>query len=344
MTKIYLSYEMLFTMLRIKGLISRGCAASWMAYRLERRRKSYRPLRKVGYMVYSMSDDLDKAIKAAAKASPMDTNKAYAGFFFHRLLCRVFSDPNSSFLLKGGQSMLARTVDARATRDIDLLSEGVDLEQAVEELKRLASIDMGDFVMFTFSQVKSIKDEDEYRAGVCVVFHVRLGNKRLQDVSVDLVADEIPQEGFDTLTPADRIEVRGIPTCDYRIYTVESALADKFCGIVERHDGRSSSRQKDLIDVLIYALSSEIDGAALSRRLQVEQTARKMPRSDRFEIPAEWRESGEARFRKLCGQVPLVKGANGLDDAVKIASKLFNPVLDGSAAGKKWDPASGAWI
>lgn len=40
-------------------------------------------------MTYKTSDDLDKAIKAAAKASPMDTGRAYAGFFFHRFLCRV---------------------------------------------------------------------------------------------------------------------------------------------------------------------------------------------------------------------------------------------------------------
>lgn len=56
-------------------------------------------------MRYKTSEDLDKAIKAAAKASPMDTGRAYAGFFFHRLLCRVFSDPDPRFLLKGGLGM-----------------------------------------------------------------------------------------------------------------------------------------------------------------------------------------------------------------------------------------------
>lgn len=94
-------------------------------------------------MRYKTSEDLDTAIKAAAKASPMDTGRAYAGFFFHRLLCRVFSDPDSHFLLKGGLSMLARTIDARATRDIDLLSTGDDLGEAVEELKRLAAVALG---------------------------------------------------------------------------------------------------------------------------------------------------------------------------------------------------------
>ena len=216
-------------------------------------------------MRYKTSEGLDKAIKAAAQASPMDTGRAYAGFFFHRLLCRVFSDPDSRFLLKGGLSMLARTIDARATRDIDLLSTGDDLEEAVEELKRLASVDLGDFVTFSFAGMAPIKAEDEYRSGMNVRFQVRLGNKRLQDISIDLVADDIPQEDFDTVMPVDRITVRDLPTCSYRVYAVESSLADKLCGIVERHHDRPSSRQKDLVDVVVFARSCAIDGTKLSR-------------------------------------------------------------------------------
>ena len=124
-------------------------------------------------MRYKTSEDLDRAIKAAAEASPLDTGRAYAGFFFHRLLCRVFSDPDSRFLLKGGLGMLARTIDARATRDIDLLSTGDDLEEAVEELKRLAAVDLGDFVTFSFAGMTPIKAEDEYRSG-------KLGNFTLE--------------------------------------------------------------------------------------------------------------------------------------------------------------------
>mgnify|MGYP002246834635 CR=1 FL=1 len=74
-------------------------------------------------MVCKTPAALEMAIKAAAKASPLETGRAVSGFYFHRLLCRVFSKPDSPFMLKGGQSMLARTMDARATRDIDLLSE-----------------------------------------------------------------------------------------------------------------------------------------------------------------------------------------------------------------------------
>jgi hypothetical protein len=42
------------------------------------------------------------AVKEAAKLSPLDTGKAVSGFYFHRLLCRVFADDNMGFVLKGG--------------------------------------------------------------------------------------------------------------------------------------------------------------------------------------------------------------------------------------------------
>ncbi len=34
---------------------------------------------------------LEMAVKEAARRSPLDTNRAVVEFYFHRLLCRVFS-------------------------------------------------------------------------------------------------------------------------------------------------------------------------------------------------------------------------------------------------------------
>ena len=55
---------------------------------------------------------LEMAIKEAAKASPLDTGIAVSGFYYHRLLYRVFSDPGTPSVLRGGFGVLARTVDA----------------------------------------------------------------------------------------------------------------------------------------------------------------------------------------------------------------------------------------
>lgn len=68
-------------------------------------------------MAYTSAAALEMAVKAAAKASPQDTGRVVSAFYFHRFLCRVFANSNDSFILKGGQSVLARTLDARATRD-----------------------------------------------------------------------------------------------------------------------------------------------------------------------------------------------------------------------------------
>ena len=131
------------------------------------------------------------AVKEAAKKSPLDANRAIAGFYLHRLLCRVFSDPDSPFVLKGGQSVLARTVDARATRDIDLLARETSVEAAVADLRRLAGIGIDDFISFSFDKAEPIKADGEHRSGMKVWFTPSLGGKSLQAASVDLVVDEI---------------------------------------------------------------------------------------------------------------------------------------------------------
>lgn len=142
-------------------------------------------------MRYKTPAALEMAVKEAAKKSPLDTNRAIAGFYFHRLLRRVFSDPDSPFVLKGGQSVLARTVDARATKDIDLLARETSVEAAAADLRRLAGIGLGDFISFSFDKAEPIKADDEYRSGMKVWFTPSLGGKSLQAVSVDLVVDEV---------------------------------------------------------------------------------------------------------------------------------------------------------
>ena len=212
-------------------------------------------------MRYKAPAAIEMAVKEAAKKSPLDTNRSIAGFYFHRLLCRIFSDPDSPFVLKGGQSVLARTVDERATRDIDLLARETSVGAAVADLRRLAGIGLDDSISFSFDKAEPIKADDEYRSGMKVWFTPSLGGKSLQAVSVDLVVDGLEPE---TITPADRLQIEDILVFDYRIHRAESALADKLLAMVEVHDGRPSSRVKDLVDVVVYAKACRIDSRTLA--------------------------------------------------------------------------------
>ncbi|WP_126513907.1 nucleotidyl transferase AbiEii/AbiGii toxin family protein [Slackia heliotrinireducens] len=283
------------------------------------------------------------AVKDAAKASPLDTNRAIAGFYFHRLLYRVFSEPGTPFVLKGGQGMLARTADARATRDIDLATDSMDVDAAVDELERLAAKDADDFVTFELRGVAPIKGEDAYRDGYTVVFDAFIGPKRVQRVSVDLVADSIAIGEPDYMAPADRIDVRGIPVCDYPVYPSARAVADKVCGIVERHAGRPSSRVKDLMDIAAYALTDDFDAETLGAALKREASARRLSLGSEFSLPAEWGDAHEAQYSKLAVQARMSQDMSTLSGALSISRALLDPVLSGSATGS-WSHIARAWV
>lgn len=295
-------------------------------------------------MKYRTPNALEMAVKAAAKDSPLDTGRAISSFYFHRLLCRIFSDSDRKFVLKGGQSMLARTVDARATRDIDLLSKEQSLADALEALKAAASIDLGDHMRFTFEGASEIKTEDEYRSGLSVVFMPWLGPKRMQPISIDLVIDEIPLDEAELVTPADRIPVEGVEAFDYLVYPVENALADKLCAMLERHGGRPSSRVKDLVDILVYAVTCPVDGSKLAANIKKEAGARKICLPGHFVLPEGWEGAYDKQFVKLHGQTGLPDSCASIADASTLAGKLFDSVLSEDAEELSWDPGMLRWM
>lgn len=284
------------------------------------------------------------AVKAAAAASPMDTGAAVSSFYFHRLLCRVFSGGNDSFVLKGGQAMLARTVGARATRDIDLRPTETSLEAALEELVRLVRRPTWATSSRSSSRSRPIKAGDEYRDGISVRFVPILGARRMPPISIDLVVNEVTHEGAEPIAPADRIEVEGLVTCDYLVYPIEAALADKLCGIVERHGGRASSRVKDLVDVTVYAVTSEVDGGRLQSRLRREAAVRRIPPpDDTFRLPEAWGFPQARQFAKLCQMTGLPGSLKNIDAAGELAGMLFGPAIRGKAEGLRWNPSGLKW-
>lgn len=294
-------------------------------------------------MRYKSAAALEMAIKAAAAASPADTSRAIASFYFHRLLCRVFAGGNRSFVLKGGQAMLARTVDARATRDIDLHSMGQDLDGALAELIRAAETDLEDFLTYEFAGSQPIKTEDEYRDGVSLKFVPILGAKRMQAVSIDLVVDKVPLEGAELITPVDRIMVEGLETFDYFVYPVERALADKLCALVEMHGGRSTSRVKDLVDVAIYAITTEIDGGKLQNCVRHETAVRGISLDAAFRTPEAWGAPQERQFGKLCQMTGLPKSLRRLSAASELAGILLDPAIRGEVEGLTWNSSELRW-
>lgn len=295
-------------------------------------------------MGYATPRALEMALKEAARKSPLGTSRAISGFYFHRLLCRIFSDPCSPFILKGGQGMLARMLDARVTRDIDLSVADSNLDYAVDLLIKLSAVDLGDFVSFQFDHREQIKTTEQYRAGCRIVFRVYLGGKSMSPVSIDLVSDVVGAECYDVITPMDRVSLDGVPECDYRVYSPSSALADKFCGIIERHDGRPSSRQKDLVDIVMMITNLDFDLDDVSARLERELRVRQLEKPRVFSVPAEWKEKDSGRHELIASRTGMPEAFISLQSSESLASIFFDTALSGEGFNLTWVHQKLEWL
>lgn len=295
---------------------------------------------------YQSSAALEMAVRAAARKSGRDVSRAIEEFYTGRLLERVFSEEGSAFVLKGGRSMLARTVDARYTRDTDFQYEGADLAVAVEELKRLAAMDLGDFMEFRFLSAERIANEQEYRDGYRVVFDAVLGGtKSLSQVSIDLVAAQVSSADVDVVEPANRLEIKGIPTFDYRVYPVVCAVADKVCATMQLYSGnRPSSRVRDLVDLVVYVTNEDMDGTALSERIELESRLRRLYPLAGFMVPESWHGASARSFVKSAKEANLPAEYCSVVDAEQLVVACVNPAIDHSVDGMVWSAAQLEWI
>ena len=80
--------------------------------------------------------------KTTATQRGVEPASVLRGFVFDRFLARVFTRLDGPWVLKGGNAVLARVSDARATKDLDLLNELDDLDGAVAALRRLLDVDL----------------------------------------------------------------------------------------------------------------------------------------------------------------------------------------------------------
>lgn len=284
----------------------------------------------------------DAARRAAADDPSLDVNKRIQLEYFNRFLSRVFSEAeDSEWVLKGGTGMLARVPSTRATRDIDLYRRGFSLTQALDDLIRLAAIDLGDHFRFQYvSHTQSIgNDTQPYTEGYQVRFEIFIGLSAKDSLQVDLaVGTGITGEVTKT-DPANALDLPRLVSHQYRLYPVVDQIADKVCATMTEYNERTSSREKDLVDLVVFATTQDIDGAALRIAITTEARRRQMEPFDYFVVPATW----GAGYTKLSRPVPHCSDYRSVDLAADLAKRLIDPALSGDADGKTWSHETLSW-
>lgn len=297
---------------------------------------------------YATPAAVEAAIKTAAqKAAALDpslsVNERIRLESFNRFLSRVFIDgDNTPWLLKGGTSMLARIPSTRATLDIDLYHRNSDLDRSLNELRRLIRADLGDHFLFEYAgHAQSLGGEQQpYAEAYRVKFSVYIGAQPKGFLHVDLAIGVGITAPATTTHPANALDLPRLVSNPYRLYPTVDQIADKVCATHQTYNGRGSTREKDLVDLVVLALTQDIDGAALTTALQAETRRRRMTPIQRFAIPTGW----GAGYRKLARTVILCADHPAADLAAELVSRLIDPALTGDASGKWWSKQKRKWI
>lgn len=103
-------------------------------------------------------------------------------------------------------------------------------------------------------------------------------------------------------------------------------------------DGGPSSRYRDLADIVVFAHTTVVDAAMLTRAIHSEAKRRSISLPEQFVVPdsADW----PAGYARVARDVPgLVE--RDLASALITASRFLDPILSGKALGH-WDPVSQA--
>ena len=276
---------------------------------------------------------LTDRIRERAKGGHWTVQQLQRQFAYDRLLERLYL-VDDGWIVKGAVALMARGLGVRGSLDIDVYRE-VSKDVAVADVQKAATLDV-DWMSFELGSPEPINDGSGARLKVRAI----IGGSTWAEFSIDLVGADLRMTGQpEDVPPLARGVMPDVKQRGYRAYPIVDHVADKVAAIFELHgpSRRSSSRYRDLIDLIAIATGATIDAAPQRVALQSEFERRGLAWPERFIVPDEtsWRAGYEAEARQS-----LLMTATTIDDALAIVVPFIDPLFDGSASGQWRD---GAW-
>lgn len=278
----------------------------------------------------------------SSKVTGVPTGELIERYYHRRLLARVFHVDRDGWVLKGGQALLVRWPRARYSTDVDLLRIGDEatVDNAVEALITAVSVNLDDHLLFDHHDTS--RETAANRPSRKVRFKVMFGLRQLSMVSVDVVAAELHPVGQLTVERLDApFVIDSSPWPEIRMWPLEDHAADKIAAMYERHREQlvHSTRFKDLVDLVLIACNSALDGATTHSALHAEVRRRQTAGTylilpDAFAVPDPSWVFGYRREAAKAHELPVeyltLEGIASLTDA------FITPLLQERSPGGTW--------
>jgi hypothetical protein len=205
-----------------------------------------------------------------AKEQALDLQRLRRQVAFDRLLCRLFRQVDSPWLLKGGYAMELRIRSARTTRDIDLAlriplkgARDWDAVEMRELLTQASDVDLGDGFVFAIGEPTLDLDAAPY-GGSRFPIEARMAGRRFVGFHLDVSAGDVLREPFELLEGYDWLGFAGIAKARLPAISREEQFAEKLHAYTLPRTGRPNTRVKDFVDMLLLLDSGAIDQSQLA--------------------------------------------------------------------------------
>jgi Nucleotidyl transferase AbiEii toxin, Type IV TA system len=193
---------------------------------------------------------------------------------FDRLLCRLFQDRTSPWLLKGGYAMELRIRTARTTRDIDLALRQSpagptewSAEAVADMLRQAAAINLDDGFDFTIGAPTLDLDAAPY-GGARFPVEAQMAGRRFAQFHLDVSYGDVLSEPYEMLEGRDWFGFAGLSRARVPAVSREEQFAEKLHAYTLPREGRPNSRVKDLVDLALLIEQVKLDIAHLPKAIR----------------------------------------------------------------------------
>ncbi len=287
----------------------------------------------------AFKQSLEQRLRDKAATTGADLNRLRQVFVYERFLARVFEVFGEDAVLKGGIVLELRLERARATKDVDLGLRG-NPQTVLARLQEAGQLALGDFL--TFEVVKDAKQPDILAEGLSYEgFRFRAqaylaGQVYGSRYGIDVAMAERASKPAELLEGSSSLSFAGISTPRFRVYPVETHLAEKLHAYTLPRP-RPNSRVKDLPDLALLGTIRELRAGDLLEVLRWTFDLRKthelplsLPRP-----PAEW-----APIYLRMAVANRLRWST-LDEVFAAAREFLDPVLEGGEG--LWNPQGWLW-
>ncbi len=278
---------------------------------------------------------LEDRLRSEARRSGLPLIRLRKMVAFERFVGRLVQDRPGCWLIKGGLALQWRLGSvARTTKDLDMLLTApvADIHQA---LVQAALLDLGDWFRFLVRQpVRPAQIGGGLRFGVQSL----LDGRPFEGFHADIGWGDPVVAPPDELVAPTLLGFAGIPPVVAPCYPVTQHLAEKVHAYTRSRARGESSRVKDLVDIVVIAQTSAVNGSALHEALEATFDVRgthPMP-SALPDPPNAWTSSFRSMARGLGWP------DTSLSTGLAVARAFLEPILRGQVTGV-WDSASCSW-